>query len=63
MQSGDAEAAVAVLSLAVEHAPAFPDGHVFLGIANALTHEIYPALDHLEEARGWTTRALRRTTP
>jgi len=50
IQTGDAEAAVAVLSLAVEQAPEFSDAHVFLGIANALTHRIYPALDHLEEA-------------
>ncbi len=50
IQTGDAEAAVAVLSLAVEQAPEFSDAHVFLGIAQALTHRIYPALDHLEEA-------------
>jgi tetratricopeptide (TPR) repeat protein len=50
IQTGDAEAAVAVLSLAVEQAPEYSDAHVFLGIAQALTHRIYPALDHLEEA-------------
>ncbi len=50
IQSGDAEAAVAALSLAVEQAPEYSDAHVFLGIAQALAHRIYPALDHLEEA-------------
>ena len=50
IQTGDAEAAVAVLSLVVEEAPGYSDAHVFLGIAQALTHRIYPALDHLEEA-------------
>jgi hypothetical protein len=50
IQTGEGEAAVAVLSLAVEQAPEFSDAHVFLGIAQALTHRIYPALDHLEEA-------------
>ena len=50
IQTGDAEAAVAVLSLAVEQAPEYSDAHVFLGIAHALTHSVYPALDHLDEA-------------
>ena len=50
LQSGDAEGAVAALSHSIEHAPAFPDAHVFLGIAHALTSNIYPAIDHLEEA-------------
>jgi hypothetical protein len=34
----------------VEEAPAFPEAHVCLGLAHALTHNIYPALDHLEIA-------------
>ena len=50
LQSGDAAQAVAALSRCVEHEPEFGDGHVFLGIAHALNHSIYPALDHLEEA-------------
>jgi len=50
IQTGEAEAAVAALTLAVEQAPEYSDAHVFLGIAYALTHNVYPALDHLEEA-------------
>lgn len=50
LQSGEAAEAVAALSRSVECAPAFPEGHVFLGIAQALTCDIYPAIDHLEEA-------------
>ena len=50
IQMGEAAAAVAALTLSVEQAPEYSDAHVFLGIAHALTHNIYPALDHLEEA-------------
>ena len=50
LQSGDAALAVTALSETIEHAPGFTAGHVFLGIAHALTSNIYPALDHLEIA-------------
>src|SRR6266566_5700967 len=50
LQSGDANEAVMALSRSIEYAPAFPAAHVFLGIAHALTSNIYPAIDHLEEA-------------
>ncbi len=50
LESGDAAAAVAAFSSSVEHAPEFPEAHVFLGIAHSLTYNIYPAIDHLEEA-------------
>jgi tetratricopeptide (TPR) repeat protein len=50
LQSGDAAAAVAAFSQSLEHAPEFAEGHVFLGIAHSLTYNIYPAIDHLEEA-------------
>ena len=50
LQSGEAAEAVAALSRSLEHAPNFTDAHVFLGIAHALTSNIYPAIDHLEEA-------------
>jgi tetratricopeptide (TPR) repeat protein len=50
LQAGRAEEAVAALSQSIEHAPAFPEAHVVLGIAHALTSNIYPAIDHLEEA-------------
>jgi hypothetical protein len=50
LQSGDAAAAVAALSQSLEHAPDFATGHLFLGIAQALTYTIYPAIDHLEIA-------------
>jgi hypothetical protein len=50
LQSGEAAAAVAALSRSLEQAPDFAPGHVFLGIAHALTSNIYPAIDHLEMA-------------
>ena len=50
LQAGDATAAVAALSRSIAHAPGFTDAHVYLGIAHALTSNIYPAIDHLEEA-------------
>src|SRR5438034_7982127 len=50
LQSGEAAQAVAALSRCIEHAPDFTDGHVFLGMAHALTYNIYPAIDQLEAA-------------
>ncbi len=50
LQLGEAAEAVAELSRSIQHAPAFPDAHMLLGIAHALTSDIYPAIDHLEEA-------------
>jgi len=50
LQSGEPAEAVAALSRAIEHAPDFSDAYMFLGIAHALTSNIYPAIDHLEAA-------------
>jgi tetratricopeptide (TPR) repeat protein len=50
LQVGDAGAALAALSRSTEIAPDFGEAHVFLGLANALTCNIYPAIDHLELA-------------
>jgi len=50
LQTGDPGAALAALSRSTELAPAFAEAHVFLGLANALTSNIYPAIDHLELA-------------
>jgi tetratricopeptide (TPR) repeat protein len=50
LQAGEAAAAVAALSRSLEHSPDFAPGHIFLGIAHALTNNIYPAIDHLELA-------------
>ncbi len=50
LQSGEAEKAVAALSRCIQYAADFADAHVFLGIAHALTNNIYPAIDHLEQA-------------
>src|SRR5437899_11030411 len=50
LQVGEAEEAVAALSRSVEHAPAFPEGPVFLGIAHSLTCNMYPAIYHPEDA-------------
>ncbi|HEY1799607.1 MAG TPA: hypothetical protein VGG46_01630 [Terriglobales bacterium] len=49
-QLGDAKAALAEFSKVTELAPSFGGGHVFLGLANALTYNIYPAIDNLERA-------------
>ena len=50
LQTGDAGAALVALSRSTEIAPTFGEAHVFLGLANALTCNIYPAIDHLELA-------------
>jgi hypothetical protein len=50
LQGGNAAEAVAALSRSVECAPDFPEGHMFLGIAHAMTSSVYPAVDHLELA-------------
>jgi tetratricopeptide (TPR) repeat protein len=50
LQTGDAGAALAALSRSTDLAPAFAEAHVFLGLANALSSNIYPAIDHLELA-------------
>ena len=34
----------------VELAPHFPEGRICLGLAYALSHDIYPAIDNLELA-------------
>jgi len=50
LQAGEPAAAVAALSRSLEHSPDSPPIHIFLGIAHALTNNIYPAIDHLEIA-------------
>lgn len=50
LQMGDPGAALFALSRSTEIAPGFGEAHVFLGLANALTSNIYPAIDHLELA-------------
>jgi tetratricopeptide (TPR) repeat protein len=50
LQSGEAATAVAALSQCLEQAPDFTPAHIFVGIAHALTSNIYPAIDHLETA-------------
>lgn len=50
LQMGDASLAVAEFAHAVALAPDFSGARVFLGMAHALAHEIYPALDQLEKA-------------
>jgi tetratricopeptide (TPR) repeat protein len=50
LQVGDAGKALAALSRSAELAPDFGEAHVFLGLANALSNQIYPAIDHLELA-------------
>lgn len=50
LQIGNAPMAVAAISKAVELAPDFCGARVFLGMAHALSNEIYPAFDQLETA-------------
>jgi tetratricopeptide (TPR) repeat protein len=50
LQAGDPKSALAPLAKSIQYAPDFSDAHVFLGLANALTSNIYPAIDHLERA-------------
>ena len=50
LQAGDPGAALAALSRSTQIAPTFGEAHVFLGLANALSSKIYPAIDHLELA-------------
>ena len=49
-QAGDPGAALSAFSRSVLQAPEFGEAHIFLGLANALTCNIYPAFDHLEKA-------------
>ncbi len=50
LQSGNAGLALLALSRATELAPSCGEAHVFLGLAHALSCQIYPAIDHLELA-------------
>jgi tetratricopeptide (TPR) repeat protein len=50
LQAGDPQAAMAPLAKSIQYAPDFSEAHTFLGLANALTSNIYPAIDHLERA-------------
>ena len=49
-QSGNAEAALVAFSSSVAQAPRCAEARIFLGLANALTYNIYPAFDELETA-------------
>src|SRR2546423_2077855 len=50
LQMAEPAEAVGLLSRTVELAPYFPEARICLGLAYALTHSIYPAIDHLEAA-------------
>jgi len=50
LQMAEPAEAVELLSRTVELAPYFPEARICLGLAYALTHNIYPAIDHLEAA-------------
>jgi tetratricopeptide (TPR) repeat protein len=50
MSLGEAVEAARCFEQALERAPDFADGHVGLGMALAVSAQIYPALDHLETA-------------
>ncbi len=50
LHSGEARDAVQLFSQAVELAPDFAPAQVCLGVAHALTYDIYAGLDHLQAA-------------
>jgi tetratricopeptide (TPR) repeat protein len=50
LQQAEPSEAVGLLLRTVELAPHFPEGRICLGLAYALSHNIYPALDNLELA-------------
>lgn len=47
---GDAANARSSFEKVVAAHPDFADGHIGLGVAHALEHQVYPALEHLERA-------------
>ena len=50
LQTAEPAQAVELLSRTVELAPYFPEARICLGLAYALSHNIYPAIDQLEAA-------------
>ncbi len=50
LQMAEPAEAVELLCRTVELAPYFPEARICLGLAYALTYNIYPAIDHLEAA-------------
>ena len=50
LQAAEPAEALDLLCRTVELAPQFPEARICLGLAYALTHNIYPAIDHLEMA-------------
>ena len=50
LQSGEPVEAVVAFSRTLELVPDFAQAHVFIGIAHALSSNVYPAIDHLEMA-------------
>jgi tetratricopeptide (TPR) repeat protein len=50
MEAGQAHEAVVALTRCVELEPAFAAGHVCLGMAHAVSCNVYPAIDHLQRA-------------
>jgi len=51
LQTGEPAEALPLLSRTVELAPKFPEARICLGLAYALTYDLYPAMDQLEVAR------------
>lgn len=50
MEAGQGREAVTALTRCVEQAPTFTTGHIWLGLAHAVSCNVYPAIDHLEQA-------------
>jgi tetratricopeptide (TPR) repeat protein len=47
---GEPEQALAAFEHALEQAPRFANAHIGMGIAHALCSNVYPAIDHLQQA-------------
>ena len=60
LQAAEPAEAWSLLCRTVELAPQFPEARICLGLAYALTHNIYPAIDHLEMAGKLDPEKLRR---
>lgn len=50
MESGRAPEAIPALTRCVERNPDFGAGHLYLGLAHAVSCNVYPAIDHLQKA-------------
>ena len=50
MEAGQSREAVTAFTRLVAQVPTFTAGHIWLGMAHAVSSNVYPAIDHLEKA-------------